>query len=435
MVRLRSTLLVALCGGISLAACDAAIGPQGGTGGNPGPGVAGSGDAGTGHAGAGAGGGGIGGGSSGAAGTGAADRGGTTGSAGSVGPAGSAATTGSAGATGSAGTTGNAGTTGRGGTTGSAGRGGSTGSGGAAGTAGRGGSGAVGASGGSGGTTGSAGTTGGAGTTGSGGGKGDVCARWKADRADLSEGTWSGDAASCTAGDMGAAARANALRLVNLYRWLAELPAVVTDPTKDMQDQQCALMMRANNMISHEPDSSWLCYTPDGATAAGSSNVSSGRAVSSVDLYMIDPGNPTTIGHRRWILSNSLGPIGIGGTDRASCMWTLNGTGKAGKPWMAWPAPGAIPLQAVSPRGTTVDSTGWSVQSDNINLANAQVTVTVDGVAQPVTVTQLGANYGSKYAIRFNPMGWTTAAGKTYAVAVTNVPTAINYSVQIVDCP
>ena len=61
----------------------------------------------------------------------------------------------------------------------------------------------------------------------------DVCARWKADRADLSEGTWTGDVASCTPGDIGATARANALRLVNLYRWLAALPAVVTDPTRD----------------------------------------------------------------------------------------------------------------------------------------------------------------------------------------------------------
>jgi hypothetical protein len=57
------------------------------------------------------------------------------------------------------------------------------------------------------------------------------------------------------------------------------------------------------------------------------------------------------------------------------------------------------------------------------------------GSAQPVTVTQLGANYGSRDAIRFNPMGWTTQAGRTYAVAVTNIPTAINYTVQIVDCP
>lgn len=285
-----------------------------------------------------------------------------------------------------------------------------------------------------GGTTGAAGTTGSAGTTGA-GGSGDVCTRWKADRADLSEGTWTGDVTSCTPGDIGATARANALRLVNLYRWLAQLPPVVTDPTHDAQDQACALMMRANNMISHSPPTTWTCYTQDGASAAGSSNVSSGRAVSSVDLYMIDPGNATTIGHRRWILSNSLGPIGIGGTDKASCMWTLNGSGKAGKAWTAWPSPGQIPLQAVSPKGTTVDSTGWSVQSDSINLANAQVTVTVDGAAQPVTVTQLDPNYGSKYAIRFNPMGWTTQAGKTYSVAIANIPTPISYDVQIVDCP
>jgi hypothetical protein len=281
--------------------------------------------------------------------------------------------------------------------------------------------------------------SGGGGATGTGGtagaGAAEVCARWKADRADLSEGTWTGDVASCTVGDMGATARANALRLVNLYRWLAALPPVVTDPVKDAQDQACALMMRANNMISHSPETTWTCYTEDGATAAGSSNVSGGRAVGSVDAYMIDNGNATTIGHRRWILSNSLGPIGIGGTDRASCMWTLNGTGRAGKPWMAWPAAGIIPLQAVTRSGNnSTDTTGWTVQSDNINLAGAQVTVTVDGAAQPVTVTQLSANYGSRYAIRFNPMGWTTQAGRTYTVAVTNIPTDINYTVQIVDC-
>ena len=108
--------------------------------------------------------------------------------------------------------------------------------------------------------------------------------------------------------------------------------------------------------------------------------------------------------------------------------------GRAGKTWTAWPAPGQIPLQALR-TGGNVDSTGWSVQSDSINLAGAQVTVTVDGTAQPVTVTQLDANYGSRYAIRFNPMGWTTQAGKTYTVAIANIPTAITYTVEILNCP
>ena len=316
---------------------------------------------------------------------------------------------------------------------------------GGAGASGSGGAGVAGSSGGLGGAragTGGASGLGGA-TAGLGGAGGAgstdqtaICARWTADRANLSEGTWSGATASCTAGDMSADARANALRLVNLYRWLAALPPVTTDPAHDAEDMACALMMRANNMISHMPPTTWLCYTAAGADGASNSNVSSGPAVSSVDLYMTDPGNPTTIGHRRWLLSNSLGPIGIGGTDRSSCLWTLTGTGKAGKPWMAWPPAGIVPVQAVFAGGTKggADTTGWTVESDSINLANAQVTVTVDGTNMPVTVAQLLGGYGSKYAISFIPMGWTTQPNKTYSVAITGITTPISYTVQTITC-
>ncbi len=314
---------------------------------------------------------------------------------------------------------------------------------GGAGARGSGGAGVAGASG----SLGGAGASGGSGLGGVSGGVGGaggaggmdaaaICARWTADRANLSEGTWSGATATCTAGDMAADARATALRLVNLYRWLAALPPVTTDPAHDAEDQACALMMRANNMISHTPPTTWLCYTAAGADGASNSNVSSGPAVSSVDLYMTDPGNPTTIGHRRWLLSNTLGPIGIGGTDRSSCLWTLTGTGKAGKPWMAWPPAGIVPVQAVFSGGTKggADTTGWSVESDTINLANAQVAVTLDGANMPVTVTQLLGGYGSKYAISFLPMGWTTQPNKTYSVAITGTATPISYTVQTITC-
>jgi uncharacterized protein YkwD len=318
-------------------------------------------------------------------------------------------------------------------------RSGGGGSPGGAGASGSGGAGVAGSSGGTGGAR--PGVGGASGGLGGAGGAGSmdptaICARWTADRANLSEGTWSGATATCTVGDMSADARANALRLVNLYRWLAALPPVTTDPAHDAEDQACALMMRANNMISHMPPTTWLCYTAAGADGASNSNVSGGPAVSSVDLYMTDPGNPTTIGHRRWLLSNSLGPIGIGGTDRSSCLWTLTGTGKAGKPWMAWPPAGLVPVQAVFSGGTKggADTTGWSVESDSINLANAQVTVTLDGANMPVTVAQLLGGYGSKYAISFIPMGWTTQPNKTYSVAITGITTPIAYTVQTITC-
>lgn len=231
--------------------------------------------------------------------------------------------------------------------------------------------------------------------------------------------------------------RANALRVLNLYRWLADMPALTTDATKDQQAQACSLLMHANNTLSHTPPMTWTCYNDEGAKAAGRCNISSGPAVSSVDGYMVDPGNDTTIGHRRWLLSNSIGPTGLGSTAQYSCLMTT-GTMRVGKPWMAWPAPGVIPLQALQ-QGfgqwvSKVDNTGWSIQSDTIDLASAQVTVSSEGMALPVTVTQLLPGYGSRYALRFNPMGWSTTAGKTYSISVTGASQPIQYDVQIADC-
>ena len=101
---------------------------------------------------------------------------------------------------------------------------------------------------------------------------------------------------------------------------------------------------------------------------------------------------------------------------------------------MAWPAPGIIPIQAFAPSRGSIDDTGWTIQSDSIDLGDAVVTVTSGGTAMPVTVTQLMGGYGSRYAIRFNPMGWDTAAGQTYAVSVTGVDAPISYEVVVVSC-
>lgn len=265
-----------------------------------------------------------------------------------------------------------------------------------------------------------------------------LCERWKSDRAQLGEGDWSGAVDVCDPGTMSQDGRDNALRLVNLYRFIAGLPAVTEDPTRTTQAQACALMMHANGQLSHSPPMNWKCWTADGAGAAGKSNISSTPGVLAVDLYMVDPGNDTTIGHRRWLLSNYLGPIGLGSTAVNSCLMVIGGNGNAGKPWLAWPPPGLVPYQAMhvpTIGWASVDETGWTVQSDTIDLGAATVTVTVDGVDRPVAVNVLGQNYGSSHAIRFVPQGWVVEPGETYEVELGNVAQPIAYSVQIVDCP
>ncbi len=262
-----------------------------------------------------------------------------------------------------------------------------------------------------------------------------VCARWNADRADVTEATWSGNVGSCDPGDMDAAGRARALTVLNLYRYLAGLPEVTANTGANDDAQSCALMMHANNTLSHDPPTSWTCYDSAGADAAGNSNIASGPAVMAMDMYMQDWGNETTIGHRRWILSNQLGPVGIGSTSRYSCLKVIGGSGSAGADWQAWPPPGDFPYEAVSAGGyLTLDETGWTLQSDRIDLSRASVTVTDGGSNKAMTVDQLLQYYGSTYAIKMTPRGWASEVGHTYRVEVTGVSPTISYEVTMVGC-
>lgn len=264
-----------------------------------------------------------------------------------------------------------------------------------------------------------------------------TCARWKADTASVDEGTWSGAVEGCNVGDISADGRDNALRLFNLVRWLADLPAVTTEETRNQQAQACALMMTANDALSHDPPMSWKCYSELGAQGAGTSNISSGPGVASVLSYMVDDGNLTTFGHRRIILANDLGPIGLGsaGKGGASCMQNIGGKGTATKPWTAWPSPGPFPMQAyVDAYKRSLDSTGWSVQSKGIDLSKAQVTVTAAGQNKPVTVEQLTGTYGSAKAIRIAPDGWKAEVGVSYSVTLTGTAAPIAYEFQLIDC-
>ncbi len=259
-----------------------------------------------------------------------------------------------------------------------------------------------------------------------------VCQTWKCNRLDLKEGSFTGNVATCNAEDVLATGRDNALRLVNMYRSLANLPAVTMDAQRNQKAQQCALMMTANGALSHTPPNTWKCYTPEGAEAAMHSNISDRPAVGSIAGYMRDDGNSTTIGHRRWILSNALDFIGIGSTDPISgfsCMWVV-GNGSGTKEWVAWPPPGPFPFDIIS----DIHSTGWTLQSDVVDLSSAQVQVTEGATSLPVTVSHLQDRIGSQWAIGWIGQGWVAEKGKSYRVQISGVAKPISYIVQVVDC-
>ena len=262
-----------------------------------------------------------------------------------------------------------------------------------------------------------------------------VCYRWTSDRSDLSEGAWDGSVATCDAGTYDPMAMDNALRLVNLFRWISGLSEVETLPELNEKAQDCSLIMEAYGGLTHYPPESFECYTDSGAQAAATSNISPYAGVYSVDLYMSDPGNSTTLGHRRWILSNGLGPIGLGSTSSYSCMLVIGGSGSDSAPWTAWPPPGVVPFELTQLAWATLDQTGWSVQSDSMNLNGASVTITRDdGTNLPVAVADLAAYYGSQWAISMIPSGWAAEPGRAYDVHIEAPGGVIDYTVELVDC-
>jgi MYXO-CTERM domain-containing protein len=267
----------------------------------------------------------------------------------------------------------------------------------------------------------------------------EVCQRWVCDRADMSEGVSTGNVTSCDPGDLLPPGRPNALKLVNLYRFLTGMPEVTEDPTFDTDAQDCAIIQAANG-LSHTPTTTDTCYNATGATASNRSSICGGQAVGCIDLYMDDSANATgpNFGHRTWILANSLGPVGFGSvgsggrTMTASCFYQVGGTGKAGVAYVAWPPGGPVPLQAFT--ATELDKAGWSLQSDTINLGAATATVTDGTTNEPVTVSTNLGSYGAKYAMGITPNGWTSQAGHSYLVTIGGTTTPISYTVQVVDC-
>jgi uncharacterized protein YkwD len=198
---------------------------------------------------------------------------------------------------------------------------------------------------------------------------------------------WTGSVASCASGSVSAAYQAAVVRRINFFRVMAGLPAVQLDATYSAKAGEAALMMAANNALSHDPPASWLCYTAAGAEGAEHSNLALGvSGPEAIDGYMEDGGTTNSaVGHRRWLLHPPATRMGLGDIpDQANALWVIDGGAGAARAvtprdgYVAWPPKGYVPRSMIFER--------WSFALDGADLAGATVSLTRNGKACPVTV-------------------------------------------------
>lgn len=228
---------------------------------------------------------------------------------------------------------------------------------------------------------------------------------------------WSGSTETCNAGQVSPEFHAATLGAANWFREMAGLEHVVDNADANKRAQAAAIMMHAQNSLSHFPSSSWACFTEAGATSAGKANLTLGLVgVEGVAGQIEDAGAQNlALGHRRWLLFPPLDQVGIGSTSRAGVVEVIGnfGAGQSDSPWVGWPPPGFVPHDVVYDR--------WSISRPGADFSRAAVSVTRNGSPVPVTLLPIADGFGDP------TLGWEvpgvgqTTSDVTYQVTVSNV--------------
>lgn len=263
----------------------------------------------------------------------------------------------------------------------------------------------------------------------------EVCDMWRDGRVENASPVWIDDGTMCGPGMMPPEAIDDTVRRINTYRWLAGLPNLTNDPARHDNTMACAALMSANGSLSHSPPMDWDCWTSEGASAAGTSNIAYGygSSAAAIDGYMEDRGTES-LGHRRWILGRNLGSVGIGfsrvGSRPGQCLDIRGGGASSDREWSAYPNPGPAPFSIARQRW-------WSFQAYTVRIqseTDAIITRVSDGADMPVILGQTGG-FGPPPALRIEPDGWTAEVGETYRVTIRNLREGdISYDVLVVDC-
>jgi hypothetical protein len=231
---------------------------------------------------------------------------------------------------------------------------------------------------------------------------------------------------------------------------MAGVPAKVTLLDEyNRKAQQAALMMSRNNALSHDPPTSWACYTAEGDEAAGKSNLAlGGYGLEALRMYMQDFGSGNAaVGHRRWILYPQTQNMGTGdipssgGYWAANALWVFDSHLWEPRPatreaFVAWPPPGYVPYTIVYPR--------WSFSYAGADFDSATVSMTENGANYPVTRYTPAYGYGEKTLVWIRTgmsdgSSWQRpSADTTYVVTISNVlisgaPRSFQYTVIVFD--
>lgn len=260
------------------------------------------------------------------------------------------------------------------------------------------------------------------------------------------------DVTSCTPGHNDNAFQLAELRRINWFRAMAGMPAsVYLDPIDNWGSQQMAVIISANDVLNHNPQTNYTCYNTFAAGYAGGDQALGGNGADATTLFIWDYGaNNNEVGHRRWLLYPPEIVMGVGdvpgvGTNAAGNLTYVFDPASFGarpatrQPYVAWPPEGFAPYQVIYPY--------WSFALSNADFSAAAVFMKSNGVPVSTVIQPYKTGYGENTLV-WVPMGLEGTTGGTsfpfdgvdtvYSVTVSNIlynstPVSYSYTVTAFD--
>lgn len=226
---------------------------------------------------------------------------------------------------------------------------------------------------------------------------------------------WTGNTGSCSAGRCSQATANAVINRINYFRRMVGLnDDCQMDTSFYQQEQEAALMLSANNQLSHSPASTWSCYTTGGYNGCASSNLALGyHSVNAINAFIFDDGSGNeAVGHRRWILHTNKKYFSYGSTSNAMALYVFRNTTNTAPPsFIAYPPKGYVPYSLVPAR--------WSFSIPGAGFSSATVTMTgPGGTSIPVTIISRAVGYGDN-SIVWTASGINTSSTSDVAYTVT----------------
>lgn len=226
---------------------------------------------------------------------------------------------------------------------------------------------------------------------------------------------WLGSLLGCLLGTNLSASNAAALRGINYVRWLTGLSPVTLDAKLNRLSLAAALIMQANQQLTHHPGKGLTCWSKAGADGASHANLAWEEPditpLDAIKMYLDDPGGPNYgVGHRRWLLYPPTTRMGFGSTRQFNAVYVLGPTSstQASPTYVRWPAAGSFP--------GTLASTRWSIGGNGLKLGSASVSVYRDGKRLGTTRERLEGRVGQPTLVWRMPSGYARTG--TYRVVV-----------------